>query len=76
MLYMFLALAAPAGRGGSGMRGMGGASGQTLQYPALAFVFALILVGSTVGDLDQLSGRLAASAASRAVKRHRPSFGK
>ena len=60
MLYMFLALAAPAAGGGSGMGGMGGSSGsamQTLRYPTLAFVFALILVGYSIWDLDQLSGR-------------------
>ena len=57
MLYMFLALAAPAA-GGSGTSGMGGASGsQALRYPTLAFVFALILVGYSIWDLDQLSGR-------------------
>jgi hypothetical protein len=59
MLYMFLALAAPAA-GGSGMAGMGGSSGsamQTLEYPTLAFVFALILVGYSAWDLDYLSGR-------------------
>ena len=42
------------------MAGMGGASGsamQTLAYPTLAFVFALILIGYSVWDLDQLSGR-------------------
>jgi hypothetical protein len=60
MLYMFLAVAAPAAGGGSGMGGMGGASGsatQALRYPTLAFVFALILVGYSIWDLDQLSGR-------------------
>jgi Domain of unknown function (DUF5134) len=60
MLYMFLALAAPAAGGGSGMGGMGGSSGsamQTLRYPTLAFVFALILVGYSIWDLDQLSGK-------------------
>jgi hypothetical protein len=60
MLYMFLALAAPAASGGSGMAGMSGSSGsamQTLRYPTLAFVFALILVGYSIWDLDQLSGR-------------------
>jgi hypothetical protein len=60
MLYMFLALAAPAAGGGSGMGGMGGSSGsamQALRYPTLAFVFALILVGYSIWDLDQLSGR-------------------
>ena len=57
MLYMFLALAAPAS-GGSGMGGMGGGSAmQTLKYPTLAFVFALILVGYTIWDIDQLSGK-------------------
>jgi Domain of unknown function (DUF5134) len=57
MLYMFLALAAPAS-GGSGMGGMGGGSAmQTLKYPTLGFVFALILVGYTIWDIDQLSGK-------------------
>jgi hypothetical protein len=28
---------------------------QTLRYPTLAFVFALILIGYTIWDLDQLS---------------------
>jgi len=57
MLYMFLALAAPAS-GGSGMGGMGGGPAtQTLKYPTLAFVFALILVGYAIWDIDQLSGK-------------------
>jgi len=57
MLYMFVALAAPAS-GGSGMGGMGGGTAmQTLKYPTLAFVFALILIGYTIWDLDQLSGK-------------------
>jgi hypothetical protein len=57
MVYMFAALAAPAA-GGAGMSGMGGASGmQTLRYPTLAFVFALILIGYSIWDFDQLSGR-------------------
>jgi hypothetical protein len=57
MLYMFLALAAPAS-GGSGMGGMGGGSGmQSLKYPTLAFAFALILIGYTIWDIDQLSGK-------------------
>lgn len=62
MLYMLLALAAPAG--GQGMGGTGGAPGpamQTLEYPTMAFAFALALVGHSVWDLDQFSGR-----------RHRP----
>jgi hypothetical protein len=59
MLYMFLALVTPAARGGAGMGAMGssGAAMQTLRYPTLAFVFALVLVGYTIWDLDQLSGR-------------------
>ncbi len=59
MLYMFAAVSAPAAGGGSGMSGMGGSSGtamQTLSYPTLTFVFALILIGYTIWDLDQLSG--------------------
>jgi hypothetical protein len=57
MLYMFLAVAAPA-VGTQGMSGMSGSSGmQTLDVPTLAFVFALILAGYTIWDLDQLSSR-------------------
>ena len=56
MLYMFLALAAASG--GPGMSAMGGGSAtQTLKYPTLAFVFALILVGYAIWDIDQLSGK-------------------
>ena len=54
MLYMFLALAAPAA--GGGMGGMGGSAMQTLDYPTLAFVFGLVLAGYSVRDLDLLSG--------------------
>jgi hypothetical protein len=58
MLYAFLALTAPAASGGSGTGGMAGMSGAgTLRYPTLALAFALILVGYSVWDLDQLSGR-------------------
>jgi len=60
MVFMFGALAGPAGGGGSGMSGMDGSSGsamQTLRYPTLAFVFALILIGYSIWDIDQLSGR-------------------
>jgi hypothetical protein len=41
------------------MSGMGGSSGtamQTLSFPALAFAFALILIGYVSWDLDHLSG--------------------
>lgn len=51
MLYMFLALAAPA------TGSMGGSAMQTLTYPTVAFVFAMVLAGYSVWDLDQLSGR-------------------
>jgi uncharacterized protein DUF5134 len=55
MLYMFVALMAPAARGSGGMGG--GMSGMgTLQLPFLAFVFALVLIGYSIWDLDQLSG--------------------
>jgi hypothetical protein len=53
MLYMFLAITAPAASGGSGMGGMGGMG--ALHVPTLGFVFALILIGYTIWDLDQLS---------------------
>jgi len=55
MIYMFLAITAPA-TGGSGMAGMGGMGGvSTLSVPTVAFLFALILAGYTIWDLDQLS---------------------
>jgi hypothetical protein len=60
MLYMFLALTTPAAAAGmSGMAGMPAGPGpmMTLSYPTLAFVFALILGGYSVWDLDRLSGR-------------------
>jgi Domain of unknown function (DUF5134) len=53
MVYMFLAITAPAAGGTSGMGGMSGMS--TLSIPTLAFLFALILAGYTIWDLDQLS---------------------
>ena len=53
MVYMFAAITAPAAPGGAGMGGMGGMS--TLHVPTLAFLFALILAGYTIWDLDQLS---------------------
>jgi hypothetical protein len=56
MLYMFAALAAPSA--GPGMSGMGASSAmQALRYPTLAFAFALILIGYSIWDIDQLSGR-------------------
>jgi len=55
MLYMFLAVAAPAARG-SGLRTMAGSAMDALGVPVLAFAFALLLIGYSVWDLDQLSG--------------------
>jgi hypothetical protein len=58
MLYMFLAFAAPA-VASQGMGAMGGSSGMpSLKVPTVAFVFAFILAGYTIWDLDQISGRL------------------
>jgi hypothetical protein len=61
MLYMFLALTAPAAGSGA-MSAIGAAAGgsvsmMALRVPTLGFVFALILVGYSAWDLDQLSGR-------------------
>jgi Domain of unknown function (DUF5134) len=74
MLYMFVALTAPAAHG-SGMSGMGGAAGTmgTLALPFLAFVFALLLIGYSVWDLDQLSGPGASGHYRLAVARVAPS---
>ena len=74
MLYMFLALTAPAAHG-SGMSGMGGATSTmgTLSLPFLAFVFALLLIGYSIWDLDQLSGPGASGHYSLAVARAAPS---
>jgi hypothetical protein len=61
MLYMFLATTPAAGMAGmAGMNELPGSSGSTmltLENPTLAFAFALILIGYSVWDLDQLSGR-------------------
>jgi hypothetical protein len=56
MLYMFLAMtSAGSARGMDGMSG--GSSSLMLRYPTLAFVFALILIGYSIWDVDQLSGQ-------------------
>src|ERR1700761_3844164 len=62
MLYMFLAIkmsgAGMSGMSGGGMGGMsGGSSSMTVDHPTIAFIFALILIGYTLWDLDRLSGR-------------------
>lgn len=51
MLYMLLALPTPAGAPGTG-----GMAGMAPKHPTLAFVFALVLAGYSVWDLDRLSG--------------------
>jgi hypothetical protein len=58
MLYMFLAVTAAARGGAGGLAAMGGGlSGMgLLELPFLAFLFALVLVGYTIWDLDQVSG--------------------
>jgi hypothetical protein len=59
MLYMFLALTPAAAGGGSGMAGMGASSGpamRTLSLPTVALIFAFLLAGYAVRDLDRLSG--------------------
>jgi hypothetical protein len=59
MLYMFLALVPAASGDGAQMPGMGsyGSALPGLRYPTLALLFALVLIGYTVWDLDQLSSR-------------------
>ncbi len=62
MVYMFLAVqATAAGAAGmdgmSGMPGDAGAAAMSLRYPTLALIFAFILVGYSIWDLDRLSGR-------------------
>ena len=58
MLYMFVAVSAPAAHGSGGMGGMSGGVGGmgTLDLPFLALLFALALIGYTIWDLDQISG--------------------
>jgi Domain of unknown function (DUF5134) len=62
MIYMFAAMTTAAG-GAAGMDGMAGMSGavgsamMTLRYPLLALVFAFVLAGYSIWDLDQVSGR-------------------
>jgi hypothetical protein len=59
MLYMFLAITGPVASGGASMSGMNGMNGMTgmstLNYPTLAFLFALVLAGYAIWDLDLLS---------------------
>ncbi len=61
MLYMFLGMTSAAGAmaGMAAMPGVSAGSSSMLRLsdPTLAFVFALVLIGYGVWDLDQLSGR-------------------
>jgi hypothetical protein len=60
MVYMFLALTAPAlanDQAAPGMNGSPGTATQALSLPTLALVFVLTLIGYGVRDIDQLSGR-------------------
>jgi hypothetical protein len=59
MVYMFTAMTTTAA-GMSGMGGMPGGVGSammTLRYPGFALIFAFILGGYSIWDLDQVSGR-------------------
>jgi hypothetical protein len=58
MLYMFLGMTSSAGAM-AGMAGMSAGSSSMLMLndPTLAYVFALVLIGYSIWDLDQLSGR-------------------
>jgi len=57
MLYMFLAMTSSAGAMAGMAMSAGSSSMLMLSDPTLAFVFALILIGYSVWDLDRLSGR-------------------
>jgi len=73
MLYMFAAFAAPAMHAPGGMGMSGGMSGMgTLRLPFLAFAFALILIGYSIWDLDQISGPGASGHYSLAATRTAP----
>lgn len=73
MLYMFAAVSAPAAHGSGGMGGMAGVGGMgTLQLPFLALLFALVLVGYAIWDLDQVSGPGTSGHYSLAVARVAP----
>jgi Domain of unknown function (DUF5134) len=58
MLYMFLALTGPRAAAGTGMTSMAASAGtamHTLRLPTLALLFAFVLIGFVVSDLDRLS---------------------
>jgi hypothetical protein len=74
MLYMFVAVSAPAAHGSGGMGAMGGGVGGmgTLDLPFLALLFALALVGYCIWDLDLVSGPGTSGHYSLAVARVAP----
>jgi len=61
MVYMFAAMTTAVGAAGmsdmGGMPGDVGSAMMTLRYPLLALVFAFVLAGYSIWDLDQVSGR-------------------
>jgi Domain of unknown function (DUF5134) len=74
MLYMFAVVSAPAAHESGGMGGMSGGVGGmgTLELPFLALLFALVLVGYCIWDLDQVSGPGTSGHYSLAVARVAP----
>jgi hypothetical protein len=66
MLYMFVGMTSSSGAM-AGMPGMSAGSSSMLMLsdPTLAFVFALVLIGYSIWDLDQLSGRRYSLASAR-----------
>jgi hypothetical protein len=65
MLFMFLGMTGSGAM--AGMAGMSGGTSSTLTTsdPTLAFIFALVLIGYSIWDLDQLSGRRYSLASAR-----------
>jgi Domain of unknown function (DUF5134) len=56
MLYTFAALAGPSVSGTGGMSGMSGMGASSGGIPALALIFALLLIAFTIHDLDRPAG--------------------
>jgi hypothetical protein len=78
MLYMLLAVpgSRPAGAGaGMSMPGMGGSPGTTGEFPALAVVLALFMVGYVVWTTDQLASTARARTAGTAQNATRDTAG-
>ncbi len=75
MLYMFLAVTTPVSgvSGGMGAMGAGTAAMGTLRLPTLAFIFAVLLSGLAITDLDQVSATLTRTTR-QAPQASQPSF--